>query len=68
MSEDVKRAAGESAEIMNQIPEDKRAMAAKLAEAYACGLATGMEISENAAAEETAKNRERQNDYRRVKT
>lgn len=56
MSEDVKRAAGESAEIMNQIPEDKRAMAAKLAEACACGLATGMEISENAAAEETAKN------------
>lgn len=52
----VRRAAGESAEIMNQIPEDKRAMAAKLAEAYACGLATGMEISENAAAEETAKN------------
>lgn len=44
MPEEVMRCAESTARAMNSIPLDKREMAARLAETYAAGLATGMEL------------------------
>lgn len=46
MSEEIKKCVENAAKTMNSIPVDKREMAARLAETYAVGLATGIELAE----------------------
>lgn len=46
MSEDIKKCAEDAAKTINAIPSSKREIAARLAETYAAGLATGMELAE----------------------
>lgn len=45
MSDNTKQSAAETAKTMNALPADVREMAARLAETYATGLATGMELA-----------------------
>lgn len=46
MPENIKKCVENAAKTINAIPNDKREMAARLAETYAAGLATGMELAE----------------------
>lgn len=52
MPEKVKKCVRDAAETINSIPVDKREMAVRLAETYAIGLATGMELAEAGKKEE----------------
>lgn len=46
MSENIKQCVENAAKAINAIPNDKREMAARLAETYATGLAVGMELAD----------------------
>lgn len=45
MSDNTKQSAAETAKALTALPKDVREMAARLAETYAAGLATGMELA-----------------------
>lgn len=51
MPENIKKCVENAAKTINAIPNDKREMAARLAETYAAGLATGMELAEESKLE-----------------
>lgn len=56
MPEHIKQCVENAAKAINSIPEDKREMAARLAETYATGIATGMELAvENKQEEKVVK-------------
>lgn len=52
MPENIKKCVENAAKTINSIPADKREMAARLAETYAAGIATGMEIAEEGKPED----------------
>lgn len=51
MSDEIKSLAGESAKLFEAIPENKRELAAYVAEAYIAGIATGAELAKQDAPE-----------------
>lgn len=51
MPENVKNAYAQAAKALEKLPEDKQDMAVKLAEAYANGMAAGVELADKAEAE-----------------
>lgn len=46
MPENIKQCVENAAKTINAIPNDKREIAARLAETFAAGIATGMELAE----------------------
>lgn len=53
MPENVKQCAENIAKTISMTPMDKRKIAARMAETFAAGIATGMELAESDKAEET---------------
>lgn len=45
MSDNTKQSAAETAKVLAALPKDTQEMAVRLAETYATGLATGMELA-----------------------
>lgn len=52
MPENIKQCVENAAKTINAIPNDKREIAARLAETFAAGLATGMELAEKGKPDE----------------
>lgn len=54
MPENIKQCVENAAKTINAIPNDKREIAARLAETFAAGIATGMELAEDGKPEKEA--------------